>query len=49
MEGCDLSCLETLIFGGEPVRLETYNRLVETLEPLGLRRAAIAPVMAWPR
>ena len=43
MEGCDLSCLETLIFGGEPVRLETYNHLVDTLEPLGLRRAAIAP------
>ena len=42
-EGCDLSCLETLIFGGEPVRLETYNRLVDTLEPMGLRRAAIAP------
>jgi acyl-CoA synthetase (AMP-forming)/AMP-acid ligase II len=41
--GLDLSCLENVIFGGEPVVETTVNRLLQTLAPRGLRAAAIAP------
>ena len=41
--GIDLSCLQTVVIGGEPVREVTVRRLLALLEPHGLRPAAIAP------
>jgi len=42
-EAFDLSCLKSVIFGGEPVLRSTVNALLEGYGPLGLSPDAIAP------
>lgn len=43
LQGIDLTCLENVIIGGEPVRRETVDRLVGRLGPCGLASRTIAP------
>ena len=43
LKGLDLSCLTTVIFGGEPVRSGTVAALVEKLAPAKFSSKAIAP------
>ena len=43
LQGLDLSCLRTCFCTGEPVRVGTMARLLDLLEPGGLRRKAVLP------
>ena len=43
IEGLDLSCLETIIIGGEPVHKQTIQLLLDTFESYGLNADALAP------
>ncbi|MEJ2150129.1 MAG: fatty acyl-AMP ligase, partial [Chloroflexota bacterium] len=42
-ETLDLSCLETVFTGAEPIRRETLERFAEAFEPCGFRRSAFYP------
>jgi acyl-CoA synthetase (AMP-forming)/AMP-acid ligase II len=43
LAGLDLSCLQNVVMGAEPVQQATIEKLLETFEPAGLARSAIAP------
>ncbi len=43
VEGFDLSCLENVIIGGEPVHKQTLEHLMEVFAPYGLQADALAP------
>jgi len=46
LEELDLSSLESLLSGSEPVRLETVRRFVDRFAPAGVTESMIAPAMA---